>query len=349
MSGDVVLFYMPRAPGGGSTSFAVHLHRGMQLAGLNPMLYRVTQRGEDRTRQLAKYDGVYYRNVSPAEAERLVTSQPSLMVAACSARDTPWDTDIIPRLIAKGMRVVAHDPNEFKIYDHHGALQALGAGKVRPVIAIRPTMLAFYPDAVVIPHPYVRCYDNDEEPLMRWPELNAVSVARVSFVKRTELILDANRLLPDNKKVVLRGAENRLYTRHRLRDLYPEFKSGSTGTPLAWHAGAKECRRASYAIDMTYFPQDGGGSQYSFMEAWDAGAVNVIHSDWLRYCHQWPCEMDARAASGNCMSVGSAAELAKVLEESLADLAPVVHAGYAALAKHDAATVAHAYYEELTR
>lgn len=346
----VVLFFNARAPGGGSTSFAVHLYRAMELAGYAPTILRLAKRTEQRTRPLGKYDGVEYVNVATEDALATVADTPSLLVAPCHSSATPWDPDAQRKLIAAGMRVVVHDPNEFKIYDHHTAIGT------RPPIAIRPTMLAHYPRAVVIPHPYVRRYDQwDTSQLHQHREWIAVSVARVTFVKRTEIILDANRLLAKQhrKPVVLRGAENRLYTRHKLRAAYPEFKQGSTGFPLRWHASAEQCARASYAVDMTYFPDDGGGSQYSFMEAWDAGTVNIIHEDWLRYGSKWPNEMQHLM---NCIAVSDAQELANYLGSHghpvlapFEDLATVVQGGYNALRAHDPATVAHAYYEELTK
>lgn len=348
MTQPVALFYMNRAPGGGSTSYAVHLYRGLQLAGYAPRLMRITERGEGRVRQLAKYEGVEYQNVTAGEAFNAVGSMPSLLVAACHSKELPFAPTVLCDLIDRGMRAVVHDPNEFKIYDH---LDAVRRARHRP-IAIRPTMLEYFPTAVVIPHPYVREYAATKAGTASWMAdwkarpWHAVSVARVTFVKRTHLLLDANRLLPPAQQIVLRGAENRLYTRHKLREQYPEFRQGSTGFKLEWGASARECLQARLAVDMTYFPGDGGGSQYSFMEAWDAGTVNVVATDWLRYSG----EMRADSKRGNCLIAGTGAEIAEVLRLADPDrLAPVAQAGYDALRKHDAATVARAIYEEIAR
>lgn len=344
----VNLFFMYRQFGGGTTAFTAHLYRALQLAGHDPVILRPKERSEERRRTFASYEGVEYRNVSVAEALAAAAESPSLLTAPCNSKYLEFDPDVIEKLIRVGMRVVVHDPNELEIYDHH---EHVKHGK-RP-ICIRPTMKQFYPNALEIPHPYVRRFASNVVPLYATRPWHAMSVARVTFVKRTEIILAANRLLrADGKQeVVLRGAENRLYTRHKLSKLFPEYQQGHTGFPMVWHASAEECAKSLYAVDMTWFPHDGGGSQYSFMEAWDAGAVNIIHEDWLRYKDTWPAEM---VHGTNCLAVDGPQQLFNILTtHGHPVLAPweeyeeMIEAGFAALQRHDPVAVAEAYVEEL--
>lgn len=333
---SVALFFMHRQFGGGATSFTVHLYRGMQRAGLAPVILRLAPRTESRERPFSRYEGVTYRNVNIDEAVRTVSTTPSLMTAAVHSKELPFAPDAIPRLMQAGMRVVTHDPNEYKVYDYIPHM-------TQPPFCIRPTMKKFFPKSVFIPHPYVRefeetRYERGER------ELLAVSVARVSFVKRSLMILEANELLSKRDRIVLRGAENRLYTRHKILPRFPNFEQGGTGFPMTWGASARECRRGKFAVDMTYFPDDGGGTQYSLMEAWDAGTVNIVHEDWLRYAG----EMQAGV---NCLQVADHRELAKVVATGRnRDVADVVDAGYHALSEHhDPVRVARRYYRELTK
>lgn len=335
---SVALFFMYRSFGGGTTSYTVHLFEGMRRAGLNPKIYRVKERGEERERPFAKYDGVTYRNVDSEEALKIAGSTPSLMTAPCNSKFLEFDPTIIAKLMKVGMRVTVHDPNEFEIYDHLEKDR-----KSFVPFCIRPSMKKFFPRAVFVPHPYVREYQTKEYEHVKRPHL-AVSVARVTFVKRTHLILEANAKLPEKSRVVLRGAENRLYTRFKVQRLFPKFKQGRSGFPMVWGASARECAAGTYAVDFTWFPDDGGGSQYSSLEAWDAGTVNVIHEDWLRYKGEM-------VAGENCLAVDGADGLARLLVRPLADssVAEIVDFGYAALKKHDPATVAKQYHRELTR
>lgn len=335
----IALFFMYRTFGGGTTSFTVHLYEGMKRAGLEPQIFRVKERGEHFTRTFAKYEGVEYRNITSEEALKIVKHNPSVLVAPCNSKYLDFDPTIIGKLMKAGMRLIIHDPNEFEIYDHLN-----NRDKIQRPICIRPTMKQFFSDAVFIPHPYVRQYPKNEATPHAKRPWHAVSIARITFVKRTEIIVEANQMLPAKKQVVLRGAENRLFTRWKIKPKFPEFKQGGYGFPMTWGASAIECAKAKYAVDLTLFPNDGGGSQYSFMEAWDAGTVNVIHEDWLRY----KGEMKAQH---NCVTVNDAKSLAKLLKISISPdtYDSIVANGYKALKKHDAVTVAKQYAEELLR
>lgn len=349
-SDKLALFFLYPSFGGGSTSFTVHLYRAFQEIGLHPFIYRIRQRGEENTRPFAKYEGVVYRNITIDEALKIVRKRPSLMTAACHSKHLPYAPDAIQRLMKRGMRVVIHDPNEFKVYDY-----LEGAKFKQPPFCIRATMRNIYEKAVFIPHPYVRDFDAGHWTPHKDREHLAVSIARVTFVKRTHLILEANRLLENKNKIILRGAENRLYTRHVLSKKFPEYVQGQTGFPLTWGASAMEAEKAVFAVDLTYFPDDGGGSQYSFMEAWDAGAVNIVHKDWLRYVGEMNAHPTDRA-KGNCIAIKNPEQLAdwlKLYRQSNRwrdDCKQIVLNGFKQLmSDHNPSDVADCYWEILKR
>lgn len=343
---EVALFYLPPTIGGGSTSFTAHLYAGFQQANIRPLLYRVRPKGEDTWRQFAKFKGIRYRNITMEEAVRIARVTPSLLTAPAHSRHLKFAPDLIMRLMRAGMQAVVHDPNEFQgkraVYDHLDTRKNWIYSD--RLFCIRPTMHRFFPKAKLISHPFVRQYDEtivgDLDGRKR-----AVSVARISFVKNCDIILRANRMVRNKKhRCTLHGSENRLYTRFKLCPEFPEFKQGGYGFPQAWGEAAKICRGAQFAVDMTIFPDDGGGSQYSFMEAWDAGAVNIIHKEWLRYKGEMK-------GSVNCIGVENASQLAAFLGNGISDTdrRRYVEAGYEALKKHDPKLVAQAYYEELTK
>jgi hypothetical protein len=359
MSKEVSLFFMYRTFGGGTTSYTVHLAKAFMRAGIKVFIYRVKERGEEGhiRRPFAKYDGIKYRNITATQALAKVRQRPALMTAPCNSKYLPFAPTIITDLMKEGMRIVIHDPNEFEIYDHLDGKK--WKFKHQP-FCIRPSMLNFFPKAHFIPHPYIREYDwiGDTPPHDKRPHL-AVSVARVTFVKRTEIILEANKILREEgfekDQVVLRGAENRLYTRFKLQKLFPEFKQGGTGYPMTWGASARECAKGVFALDFTLFPDDGGGSQYSFMEAWDAGTVNIIHKDWMRKSGEMNPHPNDRA-KGNCIAVSSAREAADWLmlyrksRRWREDCVDIAGNGERTLERyHDPVKVANQYWEELNR
>lgn len=328
---NVALFFMHGALGGGTTTFTAHLYRALELAGHTPHLFRVRQRSERFLRPFGKFDGTFYRNVSVADALKVVGEMPSLQTAPGNAKFFPFDPAAMSKLMSAGMRVVLHDPTEISIYEDAGVI---GHSWRRP-ICIRPSMKQFFPEAKFIPHPYVR----------RWTELPdktrlACSLSRVTFAKRTTIIVEANRLLlRDNKSIKILGGENRMYVHHKLRKEFPEYAS-SAGSPLTLHAGAELCANYKFMVDMSWLKEDGGGSQYTFMEAWDAGAVPVIHEDWCRIKGEM-------SPSNNCITVADAAGLAWAMK--LEVVGKMVERGVLSLTEHEPVQVARAYIRELNR
>lgn len=318
----IALLYARRDLGGGSTSFTVHLYRALQLAGAQVQLYRLGKRTKlGQPGLLGAYQGVQATVLGPADALALVKAVPTLLTAPEHSKRLPFAPGLLPSLLAAGLRCVVHDPNEFAhqgrrkgAYDHldgfsHAGLPTL---PTRP-ICIRPTMRQFYANAVFIPHPYVREFTGAMWPaggigMKTGTRKPACTIARLTFVKRPKILLDANRLLRPTRQIQFHGAENRLTT-FALRQQYPELTQGGYNLPLQWGVSARKAAEYTLAVDMTYFPNDGGGSQYTFMEAWDAGTVNVVHRDWLRY----PGEM---VDGGNCLTVESAEELRDVVNAS---------------------------------
>ncbi len=283
----VGLFFFRPWLGGGTTTFTAHLYKAIEAAGYAPRILRVKARGEEKTRQFAKYDGVEYQNITVEQARKWVKDSPTVMASPANSKYLV-DPNLIRDLSKRGMRIVMHDPNEFRIYDH---LSKMGKNKevdltkvqklpTRP-ICIRPTMQRFYPDAVWIPHPYMR---SGPLPQLKRDQ-HAISVARIAAVKRPIMVLKANRLLPAAKRVRLMGAEFRMYTRElekRYSDVFRQ--SGKTFQyPMTFEAPVALCSRARFNVDFTWFPDDGGGTQYAQMEAMDAGCVNIMHTDWFRY------------------------------------------------------------------
>ena len=332
MSKPIALFFMPRSFGGGTTSYTAHLYEGMRLAGYEPTVYRVKERGEtDRPRPFAKYDGVTYRNVDSKTALAIVRRVPSLMTAPCNSRYLEFDPTIMSRMMRAGMRVTVHDPSELVNYDE----------RPEGAFCVRPAMKKLLKSAKFIPHPFVREY-GDERHVSRDREFYAVSVARVTFVKRTELILEANESLSRERRVVLRGFENRVYTRFKVMPRFSRYRQGLTGFHHAWGSGSRECARGHYAVDFSWFAEDGGGSQYTFMEAWDAGTANVVHEDWLRYRGEMVHDK-------NCVGVKGSAGLVELLKNGRLPNPRMMERGYDALRTHDPVSVARAYYRELTR
>lgn len=336
------IFFFRPVLGGGTTTFTAHLFRALQAAGAEPMVYRVGEKmGSTKPRQFGKYDGVHYLKVSPTYAREIVKSMPTIMGSPANAKYLPFEPDIIVNLMKLGMRTVIHDPNEFTIYDHLGKAVKL---PTRP-ICIRPTMKRFYPDALWIPHPY------DPVPAEKFADVRrrklAGSNARIASVKRPKLLLEANRSLPTAKRIELRGAEYRMFT-YNLQKKYGDVFQQCGGTfqfPMTFEAPVRVCAEYHLNFDMTWFPDDGGGTQYAQMEAMNAGTVNVMNADWWRL---GPGEMKP---GRHVLTVSSTDDIVRMLRSPPSqDFLDEVRANcYKLLKQHAPAKIGKMYLEEMNR
>lgn len=346
---SVGIFFFRPWLGGGTTTFTAHLFKAIEAAGHSPMIYRVRgKEGEFKTRPFAKYNGVRYQNISIEQAIQVVKDVPTVMASPCAEKYLAKPT-LINDLMFKGMRIVMHDPNEFSIYNHlnvNDNRKQLKVAKLptRP-ICIRPTMQKFFPKAIWIPHPYERQCTDSVSRMVGPRHKYAISIARIASVKRPKIILEANRLLPKKYQVKLLGAEYRMYT-YNLQKKYADVfqQSGKTFQfPMNFTAAPDLCGSALYNVDMTWFPDDGGGTQYAQMEAMDAGCVNIMHDDWLRFKGELK-------KGKHLLTVKDHKELALILKNPTEIMnGGIRENGFRLLKKHAPKVVGELYMEELLK
>ena len=229
--------------------------------------------------------------------------------------------------------------NEFDIYDHH-------AIRMKGTILIRETNLKYFPDGIFIPHPYRRWLEDSKDMSRR----TAISLGRITFCKNVEMILEANRTLPEMYRVRMCGSVNRMYENFVLKK---KFKGYSKYLPMSgghvrqpWSA-ANLASRAVFNIDLTDFSKmgDGGGTSYSIMEAMDGGAVNILHRNWT--------EMPGEMKEGeNCLAVSTAEELSELIKmyklkypRMLKWIRDIRQEGYRLLKRHSPKVIGSIYKE----
>lgn len=336
---EIALFHLyDTLMSGGTLTYTAHLYAALERMGVEVTIYRIRPRTERTQRAFGAYLGLTYRNVSPGDALKIAKRIPSILSSYPTPKALDFAPGILDRLVKAGMRVIMHDSRGYDSMPEFFR----AAQKRQPLICIRESMQRNVANSIFIPHPYCRLYTATtfkEAAAFKRP-LNAISTARVTFAKRSHELLEANRTMPRRYRIRLRGGANRMYVHHVLEKKYPEIAGHDMGFPLEWHAGAKECAKAAFAVDFSIFPADGGGSQYTFLEAWDAGAVNVLHKDWFEYGGEM-------RAGKNCLAADGPRRLATLLScTEYEDHGAIVEAGFKALRKHAPATIA-AQYKEL--
>ena len=280
----VDLFYLSPNPYGGWVTYTAHLITALEKVGISPTLYKIRDRSEKTKRDFGY--GIKYQNISLEDALQLKNKK--LIVAAAKNFKEQTET-----LYNQGAALVVHDPTELK------NLPDLKHGRI---IVIRKIGLSYLPNATFIRHPYER---KNLPPVEKYRK--AVSVSRIDFDKHTEVLLDANRLLPDHLKIGIYGFENRIYTRFKIVPHYPEWEQSKVAYPRHTNAAYAILQGAEFMVDMSIIKGDGGGTQYTTLEAWDAGCVPIIQKQWIM-------PDDDMRDKINCLTVNSAEELAELLQ-----------------------------------
>jgi len=162
-----------------------------------------------------------------------------------------------------------------------------------------------------MPHPFF----SYEIPKINGLGYKCVSIARIDFDKNTDIILKANQLMSDESNhIYLFGAENRIYVHHKLKEFnIDKFWKGKFPKNLSpIYDGKSILKDAKYMIDMSIIKEDGGGTQYTFLEAIYHDCILILHNEWIT--------KGSLFQSGiNCLGVSNEKELAEILTNEISN------------------------------
>lgn len=128
-------------------------------------------------------------------------------------------------------------------------------------------------------------------PVVKWNNDNntrsssAISISRIAFEKNIEIILKANKLLKDDQAIRIYGTRRR---RHCIlqgqkldfyRHYYGQFEK-------SFHKLSEILSKAEFVVDLSVLKHDGGGTQYTFLEAIHNGCAIIINRKWLEQVDQ---------------------------------------------------------------
>lgn len=325
------IFYLSPNPYGGWVTYTAHLIHGLKRLGIDVRFFKIGQRDEPGRRPFGY--NLSYQNISVESALGYVkANQPCLVTAVHKNQLRPGR-----KLVDNGAWLVMHDPTEFR---------NLKLSNNSRIITVRKTVHKILPHTHLILHPYVRTHSLEEINKVEFynDRKLACSIARIDFDKHTELLLDANRLLPDTHKINIYGFENRIYTKNKIVPNYPEWEQSKAAYDKGMTTAIDICKQHTFSIDMSVIKEDGGGTQYTFLEAADAGSVNIIHKDWIRdgdEMNPYPNE------HANCLIAHDGKSIAKLIQdkEVLRHLPMIRQNMSDVLDRHDATVVAQQMVE----
>ena len=258
------LIYMAKPIYGGWVTFTAHLSKKYDCD-----LYKISKRSETCKRNYG-YD-VKYQNIYINDAVKLK----NILITAID-KDFHQYLDKFPN----GTRIVIHDPTEIKKSAEDLILRNLKRFKV---ITIRKTVHDLLLEKYKIKntfllHPFYEYeYEKDKNPN------RTVSISRIDFDKNTDIILRANKILPKTNKIAIYGAINGMYLFHKLQNKLKLKLSNYNGTfEKSYEELSDILRDVKYVVDLSVIKNDGGGTQYTFLEAIHQECALILHADWLK-------------------------------------------------------------------
>ena len=153
------------------------------------------------------------------------------------------------------------------------------------VITIRESVKNFLLDnfkkeSTFLPHPF---FEYKKDSSGNKCNYYSLCISRIDFDKNINMILNANKLLEDEKKIYLFGAENRLYIHHKLKNMdFEKYWMGKYPKNLPMKYENKDILdNCAFVVDMSIINGDGGGTQYTFLEAIYHSCALILHKDWV--------------------------------------------------------------------
>jgi hypothetical protein len=301
------LVYLAKPIYGGWVTFTAHLSKKYDYP-----IYKITKRTEGKKRNYG-YD-CEYQNMNITDIIKL----DNLLITAVDKHYWGY-----LKFFPKDTEIVIHDPTECK-----------PAKEINPLIqskdGIDPLLSIFQVRTIreSVQDYLIKTFDFQSEflfhPFHEYQKIKVeessieyenVSISRIDFDKNTDIILNANQLIQDeSKKIYCFGAENRIYVHHKLKDLgidqYWKGKFPKDFEPK--YEGKSILKNAKYMIDMSIIKKDGGGTQYTFLEAIYQDCVLVLHDEWIS-------KGDLFESGVNCIGISNAKELADFIMKGLSE------------------------------
>ncbi len=293
------LVYMANPIYGGWVTYTAH----MSLK-YNYPIYKIGKRSEKNTRDFGYM--TRYQNI---KIEELIEKD-NLMIVALDKHYYEY-----LKYFPKNTKLVIHDPTELK--NKNNPLLKDKLIENFDIITIRQTVKDYLKkiyncETTFKNHPFYR-YDKNK------PSMNnyAVSISRIDFDKNIDIILKYNNLIKyDDKKIKIFGKENRLYVHHKLKDLnFHDYWYGKypKNLPMTYNSDniekdiLKDCK---FMVDLSTIKDDGGGTQYTFLEAIYNDCILILHKDWIQ-------KGTLFVENINCLAVKDEHELKDILLDNI--------------------------------
>jgi len=179
--------------------------------------------------------------------------------------------DRLKKLKRNDVTIVIHDPGEISRHNEPYL-------KYWNTITIRKSMQNFLQENFGIEsqflyHPFY-AYDISHFGQDYYKRKEAVSISRVDFQKNIEIMLEANKTAKNPIKVY--GWINKRYVTEKLDPA--EFSRYYQGKYYkSFSTISKILANSKFMVDLSFMPMDGGGAQYTFLDAIYHNCAIILH------------------------------------------------------------------------
>jgi len=258
------LLYLAKPNFGGWVSFTCHLSLKY-----NYPLFKITKRNEKHKRQFGY--GCEYQNQNIDNIKKLN----NLMITAIDKNYYQY-LEHLP----DNTYIVIHDPTEVKKKN----VELINHLRRFKVITIRESVKSHLKNEYNIESEF------KSHPFYEYPKTDNIktdfsATSRIDFDKYTHTILKANSLLDNDKQIKIYGSPNRLYIHHHINKklgLGEVFEASYLGSfEKSFEDLDNILSKTRLLVDLSAIKKDGGGSQYTFLEAIYQNCVLVLNYEWI--------------------------------------------------------------------
>ena len=259
---------------GGYLAFLSHLMPGLEKFGDTVEFFYIATRPKKVYQRLK----IKTRPIDKRKIPAVLNSFD--LVINPSAKAEKSQAKYIPLLdyVTKPKMLVVHDPPELST---KGGLHYC-LDKFNAFLFIRPAVLNWFLGKYFgkgfglcewLPHPYHRQNPNNEFGQMKRDLV--VDLARIDWDKHQDVLLRAAKNIRAEVRIYS-GFINPMYVYHKCKDLdWKSYYGGKFNNPM------DVLKEAKIMVDLSAIQHDGGGTQYTFLEAMDAEAVPVVSEKWI--------------------------------------------------------------------
>jgi glycosyltransferase involved in cell wall biosynthesis len=301
-------FFISNYMYGGCLTFTAHL-----LHTLNrKKVFRIAKKFEKRKKKNFGY-GIRYQNVP---VEYLDSVQNIFITDMYEHFEFLEKLRRITKESGKDITIVVHDPGEIFRFNEPYL-------KYWNIITIRKSMQQYLQDKYGIeskfiyhpfyPYPIRQEGDREDYDDVEGEEkkMQAVSISRIDFYKNIEIILDANKKVKNNP-IKIYGWANKEYVSEQLDTVtFNQYYQGKY--VKSFDATSKILKKAKFMIDLSFLPNDGGGTQYTFLDAIYHNCAIILNRQWIENVD---LEYREFKEGKNCYAISNSEELRELLDSA---------------------------------